>query len=278
MKLTMTFGKRMLLFALLTVFGLFVTALLSSLISAMTDKQTLMLRLVAVCQNLFLFILPAVAVAVLTTRLPARLLALDRRPSLLQIALALGALVASVPAMNVVVDWNASLPLPGALTEMEDTADMTTTLLLGGRGMADLVLSLLIVGVLTGLGEELFFRGALMRLIQTRPMSAHAAVWITAVVFSAIHMQFGGFIPRMLLGAYLGYLLLWSGSVWLPVLVHMVNNSISVWARWSGNETLETVGTASSDYWIVVVSVVIAGVLIQQLYRRRVNQTSSDGK
>jgi membrane protease YdiL (CAAX protease family) len=155
---------------------------------------------------------------------------------------------------------------------------MTTTLLLGGRGVADLVLSLLIVGVLTGLGEELFFRGALMRLIQTRPMSAHAAVWITAVVFSAIHMQFGGFIPRMLLGAYLGYLLLWSGSVWLPVLVHMVNNSISVWARWSGNETLETVGTASSDYWIVVVSVVIAGVLIQQLYRRRVNQTSSDGK
>jgi membrane protease YdiL (CAAX protease family) len=53
-------------------------------------------------------------------------------------------------------------------------------------------------------------------------------IWICAAIFSAIHMQFLGFVPRLLLGAYFGYLLIWSGNIWLPIIAHFCNNAIAV--------------------------------------------------
>jgi hypothetical protein len=56
----------------------------------------------------------------------------------------------------------------------------------------------------------------------------HLSIWITAIVFSAIHMQFYGFLPRLMLGAIFGYLLIWSGTIWAPILAHFTNNALAV--------------------------------------------------
>lgn len=76
--------------------------------------------------------------------------------------------------------------------------------------------------------EEFFFRGALQRLIGKWNPNPHFVIWNAAILFSAFHLQFYGFIPRMLLGAYLGYLLLWTRSIWIPVFAHFINNATAV--------------------------------------------------
>ena len=91
-----------------------------------------------------------------------------------------------------------------------------------------LLFCLLVVGLMAGLSEEMLFRGAMQRTMQDSRLGAHTAIWVTAIVFSAFHMQFFGFLPRMLLGAWLGYLFVWTRSLWVPIIAHTLNNSTVV--------------------------------------------------
>ena len=56
----------------------------------------------------------------------------------------------------------------------------------------------------------------------------HLSIWASAIIFSAIHFQFYGFIPRLLLGALFGYLYYWSGNLLIPMFAHFVNNAFGV--------------------------------------------------
>ena len=85
--------------------------------------------------------------------------------------------------------------------------------------------NLLIIAIIPALGEELFFRGYLQQTITKWTISPHIGIIITAVLFSAIHFQFYGLIPRFILGVLLGYIFLWSNNLWLPIIAHFVNNA-----------------------------------------------------
>jgi hypothetical protein len=128
-------------------------------------------------------------------------------------------------------------------------------------------MSILIIGVLTGLAEELFFRGALQGLFFSTRINRHAIIWIVAIIFSALHFQFYGFIPRMLLGAYFGYLVWWSGSLWTSVAIHALNNSIvAVSQSLSAQDTV----VASESSWsitTIILSFVVTAVGLYILYR-----------
>jgi membrane protease YdiL (CAAX protease family) len=91
-----------------------------------------------------------------------------------------------------------------------------------------LLLNIVVLGILPGVGEEWLFRGTIQPLLQEKIANKHVAIWVTAFIFSVIHLQFAGFIPRLLLGAYLGYLAVWSGSLWLPILAHVLHNTLSL--------------------------------------------------
>ena len=88
----------------------------------------------------------------------------------------------------------------------------------------EFVLAFIVIAVFAGLGEELVFRGMIQNMLQKSFGNIHAAIWVAAALFSLIHMQFFGFLPRMLLGALFGYLYYWSGNLWIPVFAHMTNN------------------------------------------------------
>lgn len=240
-----TFGIRIFYFLLITFAGLMVALVAMSL--ALGGGVTAMsLRIGTVAQDLFLFILPAIVTAMMVSVLPARMLCADRLPSFMITVMALLAWTCSIPAMNALVAWNEGLSLPSALApveqwmrQAEEAARSQVEVLLGGTSVGALVVNILIVGVLAGVSEELYFRGALQRLISSGGrVNHHVAIWVTAVLFSAFHMQFFGFFPRLVLGAFFGYLMWWSGSVWLPALVHAVNNSLVVCATWRQNVAL----------------------------------------
>jgi membrane protease YdiL (CAAX protease family) len=92
--------------------------------------------------------------------------------------------------------------------------------------------NVLMVGLLTAIVEEFMFRGVLQTIFTRWTKSTHAAVWITAILFSAFHMEFFGFLPRLLLGVLFGYFVAWSGSIWTGVWAHFLNNSAAVIAAY----------------------------------------------
>lgn len=240
------------------------------------------MRIAMVMQDILMFVLPALIIAVIVARRPGDFLELTKAPGWSDVMLVLFALVVSAPAMNFIIEWNQQLSLPESLSgveqwmrEAERNAESSIKVLTGNTSVGGLVMSLLIIGVLAGFSEELFFRGALQQVFVTTPMSAHVAIWISAVLFSAMHMQFFGFFPRLLLGGFFGYLVYWSGSLWLAMIAHVANNCMAVTLMWvkarSGGEIdIDRVGTAASggDWPILAVSVVLTALIITTIYRR----------
>jgi membrane protease YdiL (CAAX protease family) len=159
--------------------------------------------------------------------------------------------------------------IEAALRSMEDNASNSVEMMLGPNTIGNLIISVLIVGLLAGFSEELFFRGALQRLLSSR-LSTSAAIWTAAVIFSAMHFQFFGFVPRMLLGAYLGYLLVWSGSIWLPAAVHAFNNIMFIVLRYTTGNGDVDFGSGSISWIMFVVGTTATAVGLAWLYKTRV--------
>ena len=271
----------MLLFAFFAFF-LIIAPILGELVTKICERPEAAIRVSIIIQDILVFILPAVATAMLCTRLPARLLGLDVLVKPKQAVIAVLVLLCSIPIMNVIVEWNKSIHLPESLSQletvfrnMEESAQAVVDSLMSGASVGSLIVSILIVGVLAGLSEELFFRGGMQRIFMCTKMNPHAAIWSVALIFSVFHFQFFGFVPRLLLGAYFGYLLWWSKSVWLPIIVHVINNSLVVYFTWSnvnkpGGLNPDTIGTdltVTSDILLLCISTPLTVGLLILLFK-----------
>lgn len=184
-------------------------------------------------------------------------------------------MLTSLPAMELLIEWNNNLHLPESMSgleeslrNMEDSASTGISALSGGNTVGDLIMGILIIGILTGIAEELFFRGALQNLFMTMPkVKKHFAIWAAAFIFSFMHFQFFGFVPRLLLGAYFGYLIWWTGSVWVPVIAHAFNNSLVVLLSWiaARSGVAESVENAAAinlgtDWYTITLSVAVTAL------------------
>lgn len=255
------------------VLGLFIVALSVSLLNAIPGLDKVpALWISTIVQDLFVFILPAVMLGLLVAGRPMRFLGLSKAPSLLGALGIIVILVAATPALNWTVEWNASMTLPDSLKPLEDwmrmqeeAAQRTTDALMSSTSIWGLLATVATVGIVTGLGEETFFRGALQRVFKEGMRNKHLAVWIVAFVFSTLHFQFYGFVPRMLLGAIFGYAYLWSGSLWVPAIAHAYNNSsvvVMTWLQKAGMASAEASEVGASSPWLAVSSAVLAIVLM----------------
>lgn len=269
-----------LLFSLF-LFMLIAVSLITQLLGSLTDNTAAILRISSVLQNVLVFILPAVATVMLSTRFPATLLAIDKFPSGKFILLSIAVLIVSIPLMNSIIDWNQNITLPDSFSQFNDYiqqlekgAEKAVSDITGGNTVGALIMSILIVGVFTGLGEEIFFRGGLMRLFSCiKGMSPHVAIWLTAFLFSALHMQFLGFVPRMLLGVFFGYLTFWSGSLWLPIMIHALNNSILVTTDWINNRSgsqidVNSIGLGENALVLNIASIILTVIVFYALYKQ----------
>jgi membrane protease YdiL (CAAX protease family) len=111
---------------------------------------------------------------------------------------------------------------------MEASAEKVTNLLLSGTDGFSIAMNLFVVAIMAAVTEEFLFRGVFQRIIGKWTVKPQVIIWTVAVIFSAVHLQFYGFIPRLLMGAYFGYLIYWSKNIWLPVLAHFTNNAVAV--------------------------------------------------
>lgn len=193
------------------------------------------LRLLQLVSAVGTFLLPAIGIAWTCSDNPSAYLSAKKIPNAHIFLLVLLGMLLLSPAINLTGLLNKQMELPSFMEPIENwmrtqeaTAEQLTNLLLSEDGILALLFNLLVIAVAAGVTEEFIFRGALQRIIGKFTANHHLVIWIAAFLFSSFHMQFFGFLPRLLLGAYLGYLLYWSKSIWIPVFAHFTNNAIAV--------------------------------------------------
>ncbi len=149
------------------------------------------------------------------------------------------------PLIGYINELNGNINFPSSLAGLENTmrlleeqAKIQTNAFLSTKNIGGLLLNILIIGVIAAVGEEIVFRGLLQNIFYRWTNNIHAGIWIAAFLFSFIHFQFFGFFPRLLLGALLGYLYAWSGSLWSAIGGHFINNTAAVIAYFLVNKNL----------------------------------------
>jgi membrane protease YdiL (CAAX protease family) len=238
----------------------------------------------SVMQAVLATALPAYLIVALTHSTPVRYLKMTGSAQMGEkVVFAVLVFIISYVFVSFLSQWNKGMELPASMREveqvmrsMEDAALKTTGLLLSGKTIGSLILNLVVLAGFAALSEEIFFRGALQQFIQEKFTNGHIAVWITALVFSLVHFQFYGFLPRLLLGGLLGYLFLYTRNLWIPILFHFINNALIVVLHyfWGDSEWMRRIEEMPVNGWFALAAVASAlcTVLLFWIYRRRASQ------
>ncbi|MDX1283818.1 MAG: CPBP family intramembrane glutamic endopeptidase, partial [Draconibacterium sp.] len=159
------------------------------------------------------------------------------------------------------------------MKEAEENAAAITEAFLNVKTIPGLAFNIFMIAFLPAIGEELLFRGVIQKIFTNMTRNHHLGIWISAMLFSALHMQFYGFVPRVLLGALFGYLLVWSGSMWLPILGHFLNNAFAVIAMFfiennMLNPEYEDIGSTTESYYLAALSLGLTFVFLLMIKRQ----------
>lgn len=232
------------------------------------------MRMVLFLNHVFSFIVPALATAYMAYKNRLWIyLKLNKSPTLAVIGLAFLWLVLSMPFVQYAYQINKMLPLPEWMLQMENSTAGMLEAIISKENFYEIIINVFLIAVIPGIGEELMFRGVIQQQIGRIFKEEHVQVWVSAAIFSAIHLQFQGFLARMILGAMLGYLLVWTRSLWVPIIVHFLNNGLQVVALYVMNikpSEMEKIGQTDKMNWTVagisLMAVLALGKYIRDTY------------
>ena len=199
-------------------------------------------------------------------------------PAFLLVLLSGLLIIIIMPANSAVINWNANLDFPGFMDgferwarEQEDSLAEIMKLITRFDTVGDLLIGLVVFALIPAVGEELVFRGIAQRQFFRWLENQHVAIWVTAIIFGAIHVQFFGFFPRVFLGALFGYLYFWSGRIIVPMVAHFVNNGFTVFMLYlHQTRTIETdiESTEAMPFYAIALSVLLSAAVIYFLYQQ----------
>lgn len=256
------------------VFGLDSMLNIPTLNDLNNPESLLVLKYFQVVQAIGLFIVPPLILGYLFYGKILEYLHLNKSLTSTTLFLVVVLMFLASPFINFIGELNSNMHFPEWMSgienwmkDAEEKAAELTEAFLKVDSIWGLSFNIFMIAVLPAIGEEFLFRGVIQRIFTKMTKSNHWGIWISAILFSALHMQFYGFVPRMLLGVLFGYLLVWSGSMWLPVAAHFVNNGFAVVAMYmidKGmlNPEVESVGSTSGSYYIAVISLLFVGAFL----------------
>ncbi len=262
-------GAKLLIFILLLVFGLVFSSVLAAFFMLSGDgmNDITNVQIGQVISQVFGFMLPPILYVMLVKEKPFNYLGFKKlQPwSLLGIV----AIFTIIPFLAMVTEWNDNVSLPESMASLEqklryiqEVANDTTE-----RFMTEgsLFSGLLIVAALAAISEELLFRSVIQKAFVKLCKNAHVGIILTAIVFSAFHGDFFGFVPRFILGLMLGYMFYLSGSIFPSMLMHFVNNGTIVMLYYLNkkeviNVDIETFGL--TDNMLVIILSIVTTVAI----------------
>jgi len=287
-------GAQLLIFLGLTGMSIFLLFVVMMLLQ-MTGKVNLLLlqspnafsnpeviqvlKFLQIISSVIIFILPVAVLAFLVSRRRIEYLQINRIGKISILLLGGIVMFVAAPLINYLQEINSYLQLPQWMHGIEEWMkaseaqdDALTAAFLNHQTFYDLILNLIMIALVAAVAEELFFRGVLQKILIKMTKNVHVGIWLTGAIFSAIHLQFYGFLPRMLMGVYLGYLLVWSGSLWVTIFAHFINNGTAVIfsyleERKTITDSVEKVGTQAGDYWYIITSTLLVTLLLIAIYK-----------
>lgn len=225
--------------------------------------------------SLFSFFVIPVGFLLLYKRNSVKNLLIKSKIRLVPLLLSVGAMFTILPFIIVLFKFNYSIELPIWLSEVEsyfkeseEHAQHLTNALLSFGGTKDLIVAILIMAIIPGIVEEVFFRGIVQMQLQDILRNNHYAILMSALLFSCFHFQFYGFIPRMVFGAVFGYIFMWSGNIWYSCAAHVMNNLIAVLGGYLLGPQI--VNAENMNVMLIVLlfpSVAVTALIILQLKR-----------
>ncbi len=252
---------------------------IETVLNAGNPANTAFMKYFQTITSIGIFVFPPFLIAYLLSSETFNYLHLKKKSAIQIYILTIVLTVFSIPLINVLADWNAKLSLPESLSgielfmkESEANAEKITKLFLQADNISTLLLNIFVIALIPAVGEELMFRGIFQKLFTGWTGNKHIGLWLAAVLFSAIHFQFYGFVPRLFLGVLFGYLLMWSGNMWLPILAHFVNNAFAVIAYYLIDKSVievspDNLGTGETALLQVILSFILVAVSSYLIYK-----------
>ncbi len=262
------------------VFGMGFMELIDSLSNIAHPDYVNLLRYFQTVQSIGLFVIPPFILAWFFGGNTLRYLQLNKKISWRSAVLTTVIMLSAIPVINLIAYLNTQISLPDFMSsfeewmkQAEESARRLIENMLKAETLSELLFNLLVIAIVPAIGEELLFRGVVQRLFSEWTRSPHAGIWISAIIFSAMHLQFYGFIPRTLLGALFGYMLIWSGRMWIPIIAHFVNNAVAVIVYYfiqqkQISESVEHIGAEREDWAIALFSLLFAVFFLIVFYTR----------
>lgn len=239
------------------------------------------LRYLQILSHFGLFVIPGLVFAFLVGHKPLDYLQGNRIPGAINFLIPALVMTAVVPAVHALMQLNQQLSLPEAMSglehwmrQTEDAAEVMMERLLNVSGTRALLFNLFMIAVLPAIGEEFIFRGAVQRIFRQWTGNVHVAVFIAAVLFSAMHLQFYGFLPRLLLGIILGYMFVMTNNIWVPVFAHFFNNAAAVIVFHTAYNTdlISPDAMAGSQFSLLIIAVSVWVTAMLFLAMKRFNK------
>ncbi|MGL4780739.1 MAG: lysostaphin resistance A-like protein [Bacteroidales bacterium] len=227
--------KKILILVVLMLVGLCIASVMTGLVMEYDFDQSTLLRIIQFLTLSGLFIFPAFFGADLFSSDWKAYLYLDKGVRMDQLLYTILLVISLQPFLSWMIYINSQIILPEFLSgleellrSMEKSAEDNIMMILKTDSIAVCLINILLISVLTAIGEEAFFRGVLQRIMLDQTKRVWVGILLIAIIFSAIHFQFYGFFARMLLGALFGYLVFASKALLLPIIAHAVNNLIAI--------------------------------------------------
>ena len=238
------------------------------------------MRYVQILSHLGLFITAGIVFAFLVGYNPLGYFRGKKVPSVRALLISAAIIVVAAPMVYYLTYINQQMSLPESMRGIEEwmrsaeeSAEAVTRMLLDVSTLQGLLFNIFMIAIIPAIGEEFIFRGALQRIFHQWTRNAHVAVLIAAILFSAMHLQFYGFLPRLLLGALMGYMFVITGNIWVPVFAHFFNNAVAVTIYFFTNQTATdfdpgSLGAGPLAVILAVASLVVVLILFSVLRPR----------
>lgn len=266
--------------------GIDISTLKENLLAESGEGEINFIRYLVIMQDICFFIIPGIYLLTLMNPLDRKYLKYFSVPKPREAGLVILLAFSLIPLISFTGQLNSGMHLPEWLSEVEkwmsskeDEANDIIKLIIISDSFLMLIMNLVIIALLPAIGEEIVFRGIFQKIFQKLFRNDHVGIWAMAFIFSAIHLQFFGFLPRFILGLGFGYLYYWSGTLWLPIIAHFVNNAImTVGVYISGWEN--SIANPDISFWkqaLILPAPMFIAVMIM-LYFRNESKRKSDLK
>jgi uncharacterized protein len=249
----------------------------------LNPKNVAAIRALQVVSTLFVFLVPAFLFALIAYKKPFQFFGFSKKISIQQIGIVILIGCAGVFVSALMADINEWIPISKTLQAKfklaEENYNKQVLLIAKMNNLKDYIAALVLIAMLPAVFEELLFRGAMQQFFINWFKTPIVAIVLTSIIFSAIHMSYYGFLARATLGVSLGLVYYYGKNIWLPIIIHFVNNSIAVTALYVYSikgKPVEEVLNEKYPIWLGLICVLLLISLLIQFKKEstKINATA----